>query len=162
MVFSSFNKFFSDNTRVRILFFPPEFNTRLYDKNSESDYVFFLHQNQNIFFSNIGSHNIFLGKNHNSPLQVKWSFPYWTCFQQTVDIHILVVPTVLLFSSTSPFIRTRLTSYRDFSRKTKRSQPHPLISRSIIHPVQPTCIISVKCRKIRSKCYTMYMLQAIS
>ena len=32
--------------------FVPEFNIRLYDKNSESDYLFFLHQNQNIFFSN--------------------------------------------------------------------------------------------------------------
>ena len=37
---------------------------------------FFLHQNQNIFFSNIGNQNIFLEKNHNPPLQVKWSFPY--------------------------------------------------------------------------------------
>jgi hypothetical protein len=46
-----------------------------YDKNSESDYFFFLHQNQNIFFSNIGNQNIFLEKNHNPPLQVKWSFP---------------------------------------------------------------------------------------
>jgi hypothetical protein len=36
---------------------------------------FFLHQNQNIFFSNIGNQNIFLEKNHNTPLQVKWSFP---------------------------------------------------------------------------------------
>jgi hypothetical protein len=36
---------------------------------------FFLHQNQNIFFSNIGNQNIFLEKNHNPPLQVKWSFP---------------------------------------------------------------------------------------
>ena len=35
---------------------------------------FFLHQNQNIFFSNIGNQNIFLEKNH-TPLQVKWSFP---------------------------------------------------------------------------------------
>jgi hypothetical protein len=33
--------------------FFPEFNIRLYDKNSESDYFFFLHQNQNIFFSTI-------------------------------------------------------------------------------------------------------------
>jgi hypothetical protein len=55
--------------------FFPEFNIRLYDKNSESDYFFFLHQNQNIFFSNIGNQNIFLEKNHNSLLQVKWSFP---------------------------------------------------------------------------------------
>jgi len=40
----------------------PEFNIRLYDKNSESDYFFFLHQNQNIFFSNIGNQNIFFRK----------------------------------------------------------------------------------------------------
>jgi hypothetical protein len=31
-------------------------------KNSESDYFFFLHQNQNIFFSTIGNQNIFLEK----------------------------------------------------------------------------------------------------
>ena len=37
--------------------------------------IFFLHQNQNIFFSNIGNQNIFLEKNHSHPLQVKWSFP---------------------------------------------------------------------------------------
>jgi hypothetical protein len=37
----------------------------LYDKNCESDYFFFLHQNQNIFFSNIGNQNIFLEKKHN-------------------------------------------------------------------------------------------------
>ena len=37
---------------------------------------FFLHQNQNSFFSNIGNQNIFLEKNHYPPpLQVKWSFP---------------------------------------------------------------------------------------
>ena len=41
---------------------------------------FFLHQHQNIFFSNIGNQNIFLEKNHNPPpppppFQVKWSFP---------------------------------------------------------------------------------------
>jgi hypothetical protein len=81
--FVSFRNFFSDNTRVRIYFFCrakrefffPIFYIRLYDKNSESDYFFFLHQNQNIFFSNIGNQNIFLVKNHNPPLQVKWSFP---------------------------------------------------------------------------------------
>ena len=28
---------------------------------------FFLHQNQNIFFSNFGNQNIFLEKNHNPP-----------------------------------------------------------------------------------------------
>jgi hypothetical protein len=47
-----------------------------YDKTSESDYFFFLHQKQNIFFSNIGNQNIFLEKNITlPPLQVKWSFP---------------------------------------------------------------------------------------
>jgi hypothetical protein len=45
----------------------PQYNIRLYDKSSESDYFFFLHQNQNIFFSNIGNQNIFLEKNHNHP-----------------------------------------------------------------------------------------------
>jgi hypothetical protein len=48
---------------ARIFF--PEFNNRLYDKNSESDYIFFLHQNQNIFSSNIGNRIIFLEKKHN-------------------------------------------------------------------------------------------------
>ena len=56
--------------------FFPQFNNRFYDKNSESDYFFFLHQNQNIFFSNIGNQNICLEKKHNPPpLQVTWSFP---------------------------------------------------------------------------------------
>ena len=54
--------------KVRILF--PEFNIRLYDKNSESDFFFFLHRNQNIFVE----------KYHNPPpLQVKWSVPYAMC-----------------------------------------------------------------------------------
>ena len=47
--FVSFRNFFSDNTRVRKKKIP-EFSIWLYDKNSESDYFFFLHQNQNIFF----------------------------------------------------------------------------------------------------------------
>jgi hypothetical protein len=46
----------------KALTFFPEFNNRLYDKNSESDYFFFLQQNQNIFFSNIGNQNIFFRK----------------------------------------------------------------------------------------------------
>ena len=53
--------------RAKRVFFTSEFNIRLYDKNSESDYFFFLHQNQNIFFSNIGNQNIFLEKKHNPP-----------------------------------------------------------------------------------------------
>jgi hypothetical protein len=48
-----------ENYNEAQIFFP-EFNISFYDKNSESDYFFFLHQNQNIF----------LEKN----LQVKWSF----------------------------------------------------------------------------------------
>ena len=44
---------FFRTTRVRI-FFSSEFNIRLYDKNSESDYFFFLHQNQNIFSATVG------------------------------------------------------------------------------------------------------------
>ena len=60
MVFLFRSEFFFRTTQVRIFF--PEFNIRLYDKNSESDYFFFLHQNQNIFFSNIGNQNIFLEK----------------------------------------------------------------------------------------------------
>jgi hypothetical protein len=38
-----------------------EFNIKLYDKNSESDYI---------FFSNIGNKNIFLEKNHNPPFKL--------------------------------------------------------------------------------------------
>ena len=61
--------FFRQHKSQNIYFFCranfTEFNIRLYDKNSESDY--FLHQNQNIFFSNIVNQNIFLEKNHNPP-----------------------------------------------------------------------------------------------
>ena len=52
---------------VTFIFFVAHFNIRLYGKLSESDYFFFLHQKQNIFFSNIGNQNIFLEKNHNPP-----------------------------------------------------------------------------------------------
>ena len=39
--------------------------------------LFFLHQNQNIFFSNIGNQNIVLEKKpYPPPLHVKWSFPH--------------------------------------------------------------------------------------
>ena len=60
-VFFVQNFFFSDSTRVskaRIFF--QEFNIRLYDKNSESDYFFFLHQNQNIFSATLGIRIFFL------------------------------------------------------------------------------------------------------
>ena len=56
--FVSFRIFFSDNTRVRIFFFChakcefffPEFNIRSYDKNSESDYLFFPPPKSEYFF----------------------------------------------------------------------------------------------------------------
>ena len=55
------------SSKALIIF--PVINIRLYDKNFESDYFFFLHQNQNMFFSNIGNQNIFYflrKKNHNT------------------------------------------------------------------------------------------------
>jgi hypothetical protein len=58
MVFCFVQKIFSDNTRVRILFFLsrkvriffPEFNIRLYDKNFQSDYFFFPPPKSEYFF----------------------------------------------------------------------------------------------------------------
>ena len=53
-------------------------NIRLYDKNSESDYFFSLHQNQNIFFQqHWESEYFFLEKDHNPPppMEDKWSVP---------------------------------------------------------------------------------------
>ena len=53
--FVSFRNFFSDNTRVRIFIFFvvnffPEYNIRLYDKNSESHYFFFSPPKSEYFF----------------------------------------------------------------------------------------------------------------
>ena len=48
--FVSFRIFFWDNTRVRIFVFFPEFNSRLYDKNSESYYFFFPPPKSEYFF----------------------------------------------------------------------------------------------------------------
>ena len=70
MDFCFVQNYFSDNTRVRIFIFYvaqsanlfPQFNNRLYDKNSDSDYFFFLHQNQNIFFSNSWESEYFFRK----------------------------------------------------------------------------------------------------
>ena len=86
MVFFSLRNSFSDNTSVRIFFllfckariFFPEFNIRLCDKYSESDYCFFPPPKSEYFFSNIGNQNIFLEKNHSPsppPLEVKCSVP---------------------------------------------------------------------------------------
>jgi hypothetical protein len=70
MIFCFVSEFFFRTTRVLEYLFFSEFHIRLYDKNSESDYFFFLHQNQDIFFSNIGNQNIFLEKNHNPPFKL--------------------------------------------------------------------------------------------
>ena len=64
----SFRIFFSDNTRVRIFFFGrefvfPEFNIRLYDQNSESDYFFFPPPKSEYFFSATLGIRIFFRKN---------------------------------------------------------------------------------------------------
>ena len=59
--FCSENCFRATRELEYFIVFVAEFNIRLYDKNSESDF-FFLRQNQNIFFSNIGNQNIFLEK----------------------------------------------------------------------------------------------------
>ena len=58
----------------REIFFP-EINIRLYDKNSESNYFFFLHQNHNIICSNIGNQNIFLEKKPQPPPPWKLNGP---------------------------------------------------------------------------------------
>ena len=79
--FSFRSKFFFRTTRKLEFFFLlgkarnffPEFNIRLYDKNSESYYFFFLHQNQNIFLEK--SHNPYPPPH----TQVKWPFPKYMC-----------------------------------------------------------------------------------
>ena len=64
--FVSFKNFFSDNTRVRICICYPEFNIRLYDKISESDFFFFPSIKIRIFFSaTLGIRICFLEKKHN-------------------------------------------------------------------------------------------------
>ena len=61
--------------RVKHNFFPQKLTLGYMTKTLNQIIFFFLHQNHNFFFSNIGNQNIFLEKNHNPPLPVKWSFP---------------------------------------------------------------------------------------
>ena len=67
-------KYFLTTRELEFLYFLskffPEFNIRLYDKK-----MFFLRQNQNIFSTTLGIRIFFFEKNHNPPLQVKWSVP---------------------------------------------------------------------------------------
>jgi hypothetical protein len=51
---NNYGVFFFRTTQELEFFISSEFNIRLYDKNSESDYFFFLHQNQNIFSATLG------------------------------------------------------------------------------------------------------------
>ena len=62
--------FLSRETRI----FFPEFNIRLYDKTSESDYFFFPPPKSEYFFQQHWESEYFF----NPHLQVKWSFPYVT------------------------------------------------------------------------------------
>jgi hypothetical protein len=86
MVICFVQNFFSDNTRVRIIFFFLA-KREIFSHNLTLGYMtktlnqiifFFLHQNHNIFFSNIENQNIFL-ENYNppapTPMEVKWSVP---------------------------------------------------------------------------------------
>ena len=89
MVFCFVQNFFFRITReLEYLFFLwakreifiPEFNIRLNDKNSESEYYFFPPPKSEYFFqqhSQFGNQNICLEKKHNPLpcLQVKWSVP---------------------------------------------------------------------------------------
>ena len=68
--FVSFRIFFSDNPRVRIVFFFQNLTLGYMTKTLNQIIFFFLHQNYNIFFSNIGNQNIFLGKKHNPPFKL--------------------------------------------------------------------------------------------
>ena len=61
--------FFSDSTRVRIFIFLSRKARNFFPETLNQIIFFFLHQNQNIFFSNIGNLE-------NPPLQVEWSFSY--------------------------------------------------------------------------------------
>ena len=69
--FVSLRIFFPNNTRVRIFFFVAQ---KLWIRL----FFFFLHQNQNIFFSSIGNQNIFLEKKHNSPFKLNGR-SLWNC-----------------------------------------------------------------------------------
>ena len=54
MGFFFVQKNFFGQHELEYLCFFSKFNMRLYDKNSESDYFFFLHQNQNMFSATLG------------------------------------------------------------------------------------------------------------
>jgi hypothetical protein len=69
-----------------VIVFFPEFNIRLYDKNSESDYFFFPPPKSEYFSSNIGNQNIFLEKKHSWTTD---SIPYMN--QRTYPTNIVML-----------------------------------------------------------------------
>jgi hypothetical protein len=71
-VFRSEISFFLSR-KARIFF--PEFNTRLYDKNSESDYFFSSTKIRIFFQQNWESEYLKKKTKHNPSLEVKWSVP---------------------------------------------------------------------------------------
>jgi hypothetical protein len=70
------NCFFGQHKSYNIYFFcRAEFNIRLYDKNSESDF-YFPPPKSGYFFQQHWESEYFFRKKTITPLQVKWSFPY--------------------------------------------------------------------------------------
>ena len=66
----------------------PEFNIRLYDKNSESDYDFFPPPKSEYFIQQHWESEYVLEKKHNPPLEVKWSVP---CKKTSIRINPYVI-----------------------------------------------------------------------
>ena len=88
MVFCFVQKFFFGQHQ-NLIFFSLHNSTLGYITKTVSDYFFFLHQNQNIFFSNIGNQNIILEKNHNPLFKLNSRGSMW----------ISQVPNILLKGS---------------------------------------------------------------
>ena len=82
--FVSFRIFFRTTRELKYLFFLlrkarlffPEFNIRLYEENSESDYFFFPPPKSEYFVQQHWELEYLFRKKTYPPLQVKWSFPY--------------------------------------------------------------------------------------
>ena len=62
-------------TRELEYFFPQNLTLGYMTKTLNQIIFFFLHQNQNFFSATLGIRIFFQKKNHNTPLQVKWSVP---------------------------------------------------------------------------------------
>ena len=97
---------------VRIIFFLSR-QADFFFQNLTLGYMiifYFLHQNQNIFSSNIGIQNIFLEKKHTPPPEVKWSVPFSFC-------HYILCPSYVF----SWPLRSSTCLFHNF-RKLKPSQ----------------------------------------